>query len=470
MPPTQALAAQPPPAAQVLARFAHALRLQDLPAPVQRQAKVCIIDTLAVALHGAQQPWSRIVARYAERYGAGGPCTLMGSAHRVHAPLAALAHGAFAHAFEQDSLRRPGAGVHPGAAILPAAWATAQEVGASGAQLLTAFVAGVEVMFRIGAASQHSSELLGFHAPGLTGPYGAAIASGLLLGLDAAALMRALGIAGSLSGGLMAFAHAPDGAMVKRLHLGRAAESGVLAARLAADGFEGPSTVLDGHHGFLESYCREADASRLTAGLMTEWETRRICLKAYPCHVTAHTPVQALRDLMAAHGFGGADLASLTVTASPKVLSHHNRRDPADVMQAQYSVPFCVALAAWREPVDPAAWNESAVGDLNIMSLCQRIVLQPFAAGDAPDSAWHTRLSLALQDGRRFQTDARHFRGMPEQPLDDAAVAAKFQRLVGGAMGTSAPPTSAAQGLLARLMQLESEPDMGFLQLLSASS
>ncbi len=454
-----------PPAASVLAAFAAGLRLQDLPDAVRRQARVCIIDTLGVALQGAGQPWSRIVAGYAERFGAGGACTLIGSGQRVHAPMAALAHGAFAHAFEGDSLRMPGAGVHPGAAILPAALATAETVGATGAQLLTAFVAAVEVMFRIGAASRHSSELLGFHAPGLTGPYGAAVASGLLLGLDAAGLARALGIAGSLSGGLMAFAHAPDGAMVKRLHLGRAAESGVLAARLAAEGFEGPSTVLDGHHGFLESFCRDADPSRLTAGLGPgagrDWETLRICLKAYPCHVTAHTPVQALRDLMQSQRFGGPDIDTLALTVGPKLLSHHDRRDPADVMQAQYSVPFCVALAAWRDPADPDAWDAGAVADERIRSLCRSVVMQPFAPGEVPDSGWHTQLHVTLHDGRRLHVDARSFRGMPRLPLDDDAVATKFRR-------RAAPHTGPrTEALMTGLMDLESAPDMRLMGLLA---
>jgi 2-methylcitrate dehydratase PrpD len=424
--------ATPEPAARILARFAAGLRLQDLPAPVVAQARRCIIDTLGVAIHGATLPWSGMIADYARRYGAGGPCTLLGSEARVQAPFAALANGAAAHAFEQDSLRQPGAGVHPGAALLPAALATAEETRADGAQLLLAFVAATEVMFRIGAASRHSSELIGFHAPGLTGPYGAAIASGLLLGLDADGLTRALGIAGSLSSGLMAFAHAADGAMVKRLHLGRASEGGVLAARLAASGFEGPSSVLEGHHGFLEAFCRDAEPSRLTAGLMQEWETLRICLKAYPCHVTAHTPIQALRSLMAEHGFDGADIQSLQLMGAPKLLSHHDGREPADVMQGQYSVPFCVALAAWRDPADPLSWDESAVRDERIRALCRRIVLLPFPAGTTPANPWHTRLALTLRSGRALEADARSFRGMPQDPPDDAAVRAKFTRLAAG--------------------------------------
>ena len=135
-----------------------------------------------------------------------------------------------------------------------------------GRELIAAFVAGNEVMIRIGRATGHTNEARGFHAPGTTGPFGAAVASGHLLGLDTAAMTNTLGIAGSLAGGLLEFARG-DGGMVKRLHLGRASEAGVLAASLAADGFEGPRTVLEGEFGFLRVFCTELDEAELTRGL-----------------------------------------------------------------------------------------------------------------------------------------------------------------------------------------------------------
>src|SRR6185369_15754206 len=138
-----------------------------------------------------------------------------------------------------------------------------EETHCSGERLLTAIVAGCEVMFRIGMASKHTSEHLGFHAPGLTGPFGAAVVAARMLDLDAERLTQALGIAGSLCGGVLAFAQAGNGAMVKRLHLGRAAEAGILAARLAQRGYEGPDTILDGEFGFLHTYCKESDAALL---------------------------------------------------------------------------------------------------------------------------------------------------------------------------------------------------------------
>src|SRR5207253_1784873 len=159
--------------------------------------------------------------------------------------------------------------------------------------LLTAFVAGAEVMIRIGRATKRSNEARGFHAPGSVGPFGAAVASGKLMQFDTPKMTNALGIAGSTSGGLLEFSRVGNGAMVKRLHLGRAAEGGVLAASLAADGFTGPTTVLEGEFGFLRVFCGpNFDPHELTRGLGESYATRSIMLRRFPCHITAHTSVQ----------------------------------------------------------------------------------------------------------------------------------------------------------------------------------
>src|SRR5438034_1496253 len=279
-----------------LAEYAAALRYDDVPEAVVRRAKECIADTVAAGICGAAMPWSRIVIDYAERTGPGGKCRILGrSGPAVQAPAAALANGALAHAFELDSLTRPGAGAHPGATVLPPALAIAQERGADGRALIAAFVAGNEVMIRIGRATGHTNEARGFHAPGTTGPFGGAVAAGHLVGLDTAAMTNALGIAGSLAGGLLEFARG-NGGMVKRLHLGRASEAGVLAASLAAAGFEGPRTVLEGEFGFLRVFCTEFEEAALTRNLGHEYVTLSTVLKRYPVHATAHDAVPAVRD------------------------------------------------------------------------------------------------------------------------------------------------------------------------------
>src|SRR5689334_19677822 len=273
-----------------LAEYAASLRYGDAPAAVIQRAKDAIADTIAAIAFGAHLPWSRMILAQAARRGAGGKARVLApGGARLQAPMAAFANGALAHAFEMDNLTWPNTGVHPGATMAMPALAVAQERGIGGRELITAFAAGAEVMIRIGRATRHNNETRGFHAPGTTGPFGGAVAVGRLLKFDAATMTNALGIAGSLACGLLEFARAGTGAMVKRLHLGRAAESGVLAASLAAEGFTGPVSVLEGGFGFLRVFCgEEFDLGELTRGLKEEYASRTIMLKRFPCHITAH--------------------------------------------------------------------------------------------------------------------------------------------------------------------------------------
>ncbi len=420
-------------ASQTLAQFAADLRYDDIPDDVVARGRDCIIDTIAAASYGAQFPWSRLVIDYAQRYGAGGPCSIFGvPGVKVQAPYAALANGALGHAFEQDSVRDPGAGSHPGATVLPALLAACEETGADGKKVLTAYVAAVEVMFRIALASHHSPEHVGFHAPGLTGTYGSAIAAGIIYGLDVKQLANALAIAGSLSSGLLAFSKSKGGAMVKRLHLGRASEGGIMAARLAGAGYEGPESILEGKFGFLDAFGVEGqcEPALLTKGLGSDWEVRRICLKRYAAHINAHTPVQALRELMSEYRFGAADVAHLLVEGSERLMTHHNIPEPADILKAQYSVPYCVAIALFRDPDDPRSFDESAVQDPAIRAAAKALELKQ-RAGEG--SVRSSTVTVTLKDGRKVGKRRDVYKGMPADPLSREELKRKFMLLTGGA-------------------------------------
>ena len=227
------------------------------------------------------------------------------------------------------------------------------------------------------------------------------MAAGRVLGLNGEQLAHALGIAGSLSSGILAFTKSRAGAMVKRLHLGRAAESGVLAARLAAAGYTGPETILEGKFGFLETYCRDADRGALTAGLNETWETLLICIKRYACHLYAHTPISALRSLMSEHGFSGGQVAHIAIEGSKRLLSHHDIREPADITKAQYSVPFCVALSLFRDPEDPRAFDTGALQDTEIRAACRDVELRLLGQGEGSPRVTHIHVSL--KDGRELR-------------------------------------------------------------------
>lgn len=434
-------------AAQTLAEFATKLKFESIPADVIERAKVCVIDTIGACTYGSTLPWSKIVIGYAEQYGRGGQSSILGTQQKVHAPYAALANGALAHAFEMDCLVQPSAGVHPGASLTAPGLAIAQEVGASGKEFLTAVVAGCEVMHRIGDASKQSTEHIGFHAPGVTGAFGGAAIAGRLLKLTTEQMTMALGIAGSLGCGLLEFSKS-GGGDVKRLHLGRAAESGVLAATLAKNGFTGPATVLEGKFGYMHVFCHEGDPARLTATLGESWKMLTLAIKRYSCHVTSHVPVTAALELREKHKISGDDVASITVEGSEKMHSHHNILEPNDMTMAQYSTPFNVALSFYRNPRDPNSFNEEARNDAKIRALCRnvKVVVRKDPVKNNPLAS---RVTVKTKDGKEYTLDLPHFPGMPQQPLNLAQLREKFVTITKGVLGDR------SEKLFAELSDLE---------------
>ena len=441
-----------------LAEFAATLRYDDIPAPVIAITKACIIDTVAVALFGSGLPWSRSVEEFSRHVGSGGKSTILSPAlRRVSAPAAALANGTFAHSFEFDNLRQPSIGVHPGSTATVGALAVAEEHGATGRELLTALIAGNECMLRTGLAAKSTSELIGFHAPGLTGVFGSAIAASRIMGHDAHRIAMAIGIGGSLCSGLLAFAKAGNGGMVKRLHMGRAAEGGVTAAYLAERGFEGPDVVLEGKYGYLDVYARGGDPALLADELGTRWESLKIWFKMFPCHVTAQAPVRAIRDLQREYHFAPADVVSIIVEASDKVLSHHADPAPRDVGTAQYSLPFSVALALFRDPADPQAFLDGPDQDPRILELCKKIELRPYGKTIAAGHNATCRIEVALADGQKLSTSKTD---MDESTAEDVTrlVEKKFLDLA------RCLPEDRAAELLARLKTVE---ERGILEMFS---
>ena len=445
---------------KTLATYAANLSYGEIPTAVTERMIDCVLDSLGAAIYGVALPWSQALIGYARRYGGGGKSSIFGgNEKKVQAPFAALANGGLIHSFELDNVRQPGAGVHAGATLVPAGFAVAEELGASGAKLLTALVAGCEVMFRIGHACRETSEKLGFHAPGLTGPLGAAATAGHLLGLNPDQMVHAFGIAASLGSGILAFAKSATGGMVKRLHLGRAAEGGVLAATLARDGFSGPECVLEGEFGFLHVYSREPDFTRLTRALGEEYEVMKICMKCFPCHITAQAPIQAVQELRARHPFAAEEVADITIAGAEKMITHHNIVEPKDVMMAQYSVPFSVALSLRRDPKDPRSFAEENIADPVILSLCRKIRLVVDETSRNLEGYLGARVTIRLGNGQELTREVKSFKGSPADPLSRAEVAEKFFTL------TAAMGRETAEKLFQRVERLAAEKNVGALLL-----
>jgi 2-methylcitrate dehydratase PrpD len=416
-------------ATQRLARFAVGLNYKQIPEEAIERAKACILDTLAVSLYGSTKPWSRTVSGFIRDTGLRGRSTIFGEGLSAQPAQATLANGVMAHAFELDNVRQPGAGVHPGATAFLPAFAMAEDSRADGKSLLTAFVAACEVVSRIGVAAGNSLERRGFHAPGLTGTFGGAIAAGRLLKLNESKMVNALGIAGSYSGGLIEFSRCKDGAMVKRLHLGKAAEGGVTAALLANRGFAGPESVLEGKFGFCQTYSDSPELSYLTHRLGREFETMNIGIKRCACHINAHAPIEALQNLRADKSFRPEEIREIVVSGIEKLVTHHAIYKPKDLMMAQYSIPFCVALSLYFDPTDPESFNEKNLKDKKILAMMRKVKLK--VDHEIEEKGWDraARVSVALANKQPHSELVIHFKGTPRNPMSQLDVQGKARKL-----------------------------------------
>jgi 2-methylcitrate dehydratase PrpD len=415
-------------ASQALAEFAVGLSYDRIPAEVIERAKDCMIDTVGACVFGSQLPWTRTVIEYSQRNSAPGECSVFGTPIKVRAPFACLSNGAAAHAFELDALVEPSVGIHP--------------------------VAGFEVLHRIGDAAHHSIEKVGFHSPGVVGPFGTAVVVGRLFGLDAKQMLNAFGIAGSMSSGLMEFSK--TGGMVKRLHLGRAAEGGFMAAVLARDGYTGPSGVLEGKFGVLNVFCRDAQPARLTQDLGTAWRVMMTKIKRYACHATAQVPVTLALDLKEKHKLSGDDVAAIAIAAGEKTVTQHAINEPRDLTMMQYSVPFSVAVALHKDPLDPRTFSETTLNDARIRALARgtRVELLKTSPGYQSSAC---QLTLTLKNGKELTAEGHDFKGTPTMPLTRDELRAKFLML------TAHRDRAKAERLFAQLAEAEKVADFSML-------
>src|SRR5687768_5391416 len=262
-----------------LAGWISRLRHADLTPRTREVVRTLLLDTLGCGVYGYETPWAATLLKWAP---AGAPlkaaATLWGeTGPSLHASDAALVNGTSIHAFELDDYHQ--AKLHAGAVVIPAAVAIAEKLGSDGKALVTAIAAGYEVMIRSSLALDPSAaRLRGWHITGICGPFGAAAACAVLMGLDAERTAWALGLAGTQGAGLWAFN--ADGTMSKRLHAGKAAHSGVLAAELAQLGFTGPTQIYEYHDGgFLAAHSDKADPVQLTADLGRAWRLEANCVK-----------------------------------------------------------------------------------------------------------------------------------------------------------------------------------------------
>jgi 2-methylcitrate dehydratase PrpD len=416
--------------ARELTGFLQGLTAAAVPAAVTDIAKWCLLDSLGCVLFGSRQEWSRIMREEMSAEGAHGFSTVVGHANSFAAPAAALCNGTAAHGFELDDLLDEPI-VHPGAIIIPAALATAESVDASGGRLLLGIIAGYESMNRIGLAMGLEPAHRGFHKTALVGPVGAAIASGVVMNLSAERLLTAAGLACATASGIKSFAAGTGGGMMKRMHAGRAAESGVRMAQLAARDFTAPPSAIDGKFGLLEVFGgKDAEPGALTADLGRRWATENVYVKVYPCCSWIQAAVQQLVALRGPRMFAPQDIVKIRIGVSAYAAKNNGAVAPPDIMGAQYSFPYCAALALTADPTEAAMYTEKAINDPARRELARRVELYVDAEMEAAyPKHYGSRIDVQLADGRRLQSFVLDPHGMPADPVTEAERIAKFSRL-----------------------------------------
>jgi 2-methylcitrate dehydratase PrpD len=416
--------------AAALAEFAAALRLASIPSAVRQSAALRVLDTLGCALAASREAWAPSVIGLASQWGEGtGPCSVIGSAHRATPPIASLVNGCLAHGLDFDDTHSPSI-VHASSALVPAALALGECGDLPGGLVLTALVAGYEAVTRLGMAAPGRFHERGWHATAVCGAFGATVTAGRCLGLGVSQLISALGLAASMASGVLEFLE--DGSAAKRLHPGWAAHSGILAATLASGGFTGPATGLEGRFGFYRAALGEApDFGPALSSLGVEWETLRIAFKPYPCCHYNHAFIDAALAIRREHGVNPDDVAEVECLVPagevPVVCEPAGvKRRPRTPYEAQFSLPYTVAVALAEGRVGVGSFAAERIGDAAVLDLASRVRYSVDQESGFPATfpGW---VRVRLRDGRLLERRQPANRGGPEYPLSRHEIIEKFR-------------------------------------------
>ncbi|GAA4326524.1 MmgE/PrpD family protein [Pigmentiphaga soli] len=431
--------------------FAVSLRYEDLPPACIEAARIGTADCVGVMLAGAAEPGPGIVASMVSDSSRADAAPLLPSGRRVAASDAALINGVAAHVLDYDDVALS---AHPSAVLVPAILAEGWAQQSSGRDLLTAYVAGYEVwalLYRLEPGAVHD---LGFHPTPLVGTIAAAAACARLLRLDAARAATALAISSSLASGLVA----NFGSMTKSLHAGRAAQSGLLAARLAQAGYTASPDALEHRSGFMQAHSpsRTPDVADRDFGLGAEWRMPAlgVCVKRYPICYATHRSIDALLDLAEAHAIAPGDVEAVHVHIGETQMLMLRNHFPQTGLEAKFSLEFAMAAALVARRVGLAELSDDFVRRDDVRDLMRRVRYtttaevaqgwdQPYAPAD--------QVTVTLKSGRELRADpVARPKGSWERPLSAAELRAKFLDCAARCLGRPA-----AAALFDQLWKLE---------------
>src|SRR6478609_5545535 len=416
-----------PAATRELASWVAELKYADLPPRTREVVRCALLDTLGCGVYGYVTPWARTLLQWARAGGSNAEATVWGdAAPSLRVADAALVNGTSSHAFELDDYHN--AKLHPGAVVIPAALALAEELDVSSERLVTAIAAGYEVMVRSSLALNPSAaRLRGWHLTGVCGPFGAAAACAVLLGLDAEQCAWALGLAGTQGAGLWAFN--ADGTMSKRLHAGKAAHSGVLAAELAQIGFTGPTQIYEFEDGgVLKAFSDASDAAPLTKDLGSVYHLDKTSIKPYSCCGSTHSYIDAALELRRKLGAPWNSRMPVRV-GTAKVVDVQCGFDyaPSSALNAQMSLRYTVAAALADGQVLPAQFSDAKLGDPALVALANNMELVPDPALDKLYPKDFPGWVAAEHNGKWERVDVMNPTGSVHAPIDAEGIAQKFR-------------------------------------------
>jgi 2-methylcitrate dehydratase PrpD len=414
-----------------LADFSSALLLDAVPPAVRERAKHLILDCIGLAFATATFPYAKATLAALREFG-DGPASLFAHGERLALRDAMLFNGLLVHGLDFDDTHARGI-IHASASALPCAFGLAEREGASGAELLTAYICAMEVSTRVAAASEGGFHKIGFHSTGLAGAFGCTLAAARLMGLDAAQATHAQGVALSMASGSLEFLQ--DGSWTKRLHPGWAAVAGTTAAGLAKHGFVGPQRAYEGRFGLYAMHTPAVDAplalATVTAGLGRDWEIEQVALKPIPaCHL-AHAASDAAIALHRAHRLAADEIERVVVRVPAQVVPVicepvAGKKQPANGYAAQFSAPYIVATGLLKGRFTLDDLDDAALADPAVRALATRVDYEIDAESDFPRH-YSGEVVVHARDGRRLSHREAVNRGAPDRPLANAEIVAKFR-------------------------------------------
>lgn len=436
---------------QFIAEWVVKTRYEDISPQAIKAVTTFVVDHFGVVAAGTLKQSSKIVRETCLAWtSADAKCTVVGSSLRNSAPFAALINGTTGHALELDDDHREGT-QHPGVAVVPAAFAIAEQLGKTGKEFVLATALGYEIMIRLGEAHMGKSYLRGFHPTGTCGTIGAAVAAGKLMGLNVEQMRSAIGLAASQSAGLLTFRS--NGAWNKRLHAGQAAMSGVVCAELASRDFRGPSESLLSPEGWLQAfaYNDEFDVTFVVDRLGEKWDLIENSIKVHACCRFAGPIVDATLETVLRENVLPEHVEEVTVAMASYPLTRslieplERKLNPTSVVDAQFSAPFAAAVSIVKRRAFVEEYSETGIRDPEVLAMARKV---RWETDPEAERLWPKRypcqVTIKLKDGRKVTSRVEWPKGDPENAVTEPELRVKYITLATPVLGEAAAKRSYA--------------------------